>query len=189
MVLETALVEAKQAIAIDPRFKLAVNMSAKSLSDTHLLFDIMTMLGRFNFPPENLTFELTETAKLEDDRIAPQVAALKARGIGLSIDDFGTGQSNLEYLEKLPSDELKVDKRFVQNMAISEESRAVVRATIEIAHSLGKTVVAEGVEDLAVVSALKEMGCDQAQGYFFSPAIPMADLLAMMGGTRKSLNA
>lgn len=189
VVLETALVEAKQAIAIDPRFKLAANMSAKSLSDTHLLFDIMTMLGRFNFPPENLTFELTETAKLEDDRIAPQVAALKARGIGLSIDDFGTGQSNLEYLEKLPSDELKVDKRFVQNMAISEESRAVVRATIEIAHSLGKTVVAEGVEDLAVVSALKEMGCDQAQGYFFSPAIPMADLMAMMGGVRKSLNA
>lgn len=188
VVLETALVEAKPAIAIDPRFMLAVNMSAKSLSDTHLLFDIMTMLGRFSFPPENLTLELTETAKLEDHRIAPQVAALKARGIGLSIDDFGTGQSNLDYIEKLPSSELKVDKRFVQHMATSEESRAVVRATIEIAHSLGKTVVAEGVEDLAVVSALKELGCDQAQGYFFSPAIPMADLLAMMGGVRKSLS-
>lgn len=189
VVLETALVEGKQALAIDPRFKLAVNMSAKSLSDTHLLFDIMTMLGRYGFPAENLTLELTETAKLEDQRIAPQVAALKARGIGLSIDDFGTGQSNLEYIEALPSSELKIDKRFVQHMATSEESRAVVRATIEIAHSLGKTVVAEGVEDLAVAAALKAMGCDQAQGYLFSRAITMPELLAMMGGGRAALNA
>ncbi|OYU42602.1 MAG: hypothetical protein CFE44_23075, partial [Burkholderiales bacterium PBB4] len=189
VVLETALVDGKQAIALDPRFKLAVNMSAKSLSDTHLLFDIMTMLGRYDFPPENLTLELTETAKLEDDRIAPQVAALKARGIGLSIDDFGTGQSNLEYIEKLPSSELKIDKRFVQHMATSEESRAVVRATIEIAHSLGKIVVAEGVEDLDVAASLRAMGCDQAQGYLFSRAIPMPELLAMMGGGRAALNA
>ena len=184
VVMEQALLEGKQAIALDPRFKLAVNMSAKSLSDTHLLFDIMTLLGRFAFPPENLTLELTETAKLEDDRIAPQIAALKARGIGLSIDDFGTGQSNLEYIEKLLSSELKIDKRFVQHMATSEESRAVVRATIEIAHSLGKIVVAEGVEDISVAATLKAMGCDQAQGYLFSRAIPMAELLAMMGGGR-----
>lgn len=189
VVLETALVEGKQAIAVDPRFKLAVNMSAKSLSDTHLLFELMTMLGRFNFPPENLTLELTETAKLEDDRIAPQVAALKARGIGLSIDDFGTGQSNLEYIEKLPSSELKIDKRFVQHMATSEESRAVVRATIEIAHSLGKIVVAEGVEDLEVAATLKAMGCDQAQGYLFSRAISMPALLVMMGERRAARNA
>ncbi len=189
VVMETALQEARQAIALDPRFKLAVNMSAKSLSDTHLLFDMMTLLGRYHFPTENLTLELTETAKLEDDRMAPHIAALKARGIGLSIDDFGTGQSNLEYIEKLPSSELKIDKRFVQHMATSEESRAVVRATIEIAHSLGKVVVAEGVEELAVAAALKAMGCDQAQGFLFSRAIAMPELLAMMGGGRAALNA
>jgi EAL domain-containing protein (putative c-di-GMP-specific phosphodiesterase class I) len=189
VVMESALVDGKQAIALDPRFKLAVNMSAKSLSDTHLLFDIMTLLGRYNFPPENLTLELTETAKLEDHRIAPQIAALKARGIGLSIDDFGTGQSNLEYIEKLPSSELKIDKKFVQHMANSEESRAVVRATIEIAHSLGKVVVAEGVEDLSVAATLRAMGCDQAQGYLFSRAIAMPELLAMMGGGRAALSA
>ncbi|WP_196491786.1 EAL domain-containing protein [Erythrobacter donghaensis] len=189
LVMESALIDGKQAIALDPRFKLAVNMSAKSLSDTHLLFDIMTMLGRYNFPPENLTLELTETAKLEDHRIAPQIAALKARGIGLSIDDFGTGESNLEYIEKLPSSELKIDKKFVQHMAKSDESRAVVRATIEIAHSLGKVVVAEGVEDLEVAATLRAMGCDQAQGYLFSQAIGMPELLAMMGGGRAALNA
>lgn len=188
IVMEAALVEGRKAIALDPSFKLAVNMSAKSLSDTHLLFDMMTMLGRIGFPAENLTLELTETAKLEDKLIAPQIAALKQRGIGLSIDDFGTGQSNLEYLEKLPSSELKIDKRFVQHMASSDESLAVVRATIEIAHSLGKIVVAEGVESQAVAASLRAMGCDQAQGYLFSQAITMPELLVMMGGGRNAVN-
>lgn len=188
IVMETALSDGRKAIALDPSFKLAVNMSAKSLSDTHLLFDMMTMLGRIGFPAENLTLELTETAKLEDKLIAPQIEALKQRGISLSIDDFGTGQSNLEYLEKLPSSELKIDKRFVQHMASSEESRAVVRATIEIAHSLGKVVVAEGVESQAVAATLRAMGCDQAQGYLFSRAIAMPELLAMMGGGRIVVN-
>jgi EAL domain-containing protein (putative c-di-GMP-specific phosphodiesterase class I)/CHASE2 domain-containing sensor protein len=189
IVMEAALVDGRKAIALDPSFKLAVNMSAKSLSDTHLLFDMMTMMGRIGFPAENLTLELTETAKLEDKLIAPQIEALKQRGICLSIDDFGTGQSNLEYLEKLPSSELKIDKKFVQHMASSEESRAVVRATIEIAHSLGKVVVAEGVEDQAVAAALRAMGCDQGQGYLFSRAIAMPELLAMMGGGRIAVNA
>jgi diguanylate cyclase len=188
VVMEAALADGKKAIALDPRFQLAVNMSAKSLSDTHLLFDIMTMLGRYAFPPENLTLELTETAKLEDDRIAAQITALKQRGIGLSIDDFGTGQSNLEYIEKLPSTELKIDKRFVLNMTTSEESMAVVRATIEIAHSLGKIVVAEGVEEASVAAALRAMGCDQAQGYLYAPAISMPDLLVMMGTGRVVVN-
>ncbi|PKP94278.1 MAG: hypothetical protein CVT75_04710 [Alphaproteobacteria bacterium HGW-Alphaproteobacteria-14] len=188
VVMEAALVDGKKAIALDPDFKLAVNMSAKSLSDTHLMFDIMTMLGRHAFPPGNLTLELTETAKLEDERIAPQIAALNQRGISLSIDDFGTGQSNLEYIEKLPSSELKIDKRFVQNMATSEESRAVVRATIEIAHALGKVVVAEGVEDQAVAATLRAMGCDHAQGYLFARAITMPELLSMMGGGRIVVN-
>lgn len=186
LVMERALVDGKLAIAVDPAFKLAINMSAKSLSDTHLLFDIMTMIGRHAFPPENLTLELTETAKLEDVNIAPQIAALKARGICLSIDDFGTGQSNLEYIEKLPSSELKIDRRFVQHLETSEESRAVVRATIEIAHSLGKLVVAEGVEDTAVADTLRAMGCDQAQGYLFSHAISMSALLGMMGERKRA---
>lgn len=189
VVMEAALAAGKHAIALDPAFKLAINMSAKSLSDTYLLFDLMTMLGRHNFPPENLTLELTETAKLEDERIAPQIKALKQRGICLSIDDFGTGQSNLEYIEKLPSSELKIDKKFVQQMATSEESRAVVRATIEIAHSLGKVVVAEGVEDQEVAETLLAMGCDHAQGYLFARAISMPELLAMMGGGRSVVNA
>jgi sensor c-di-GMP phosphodiesterase-like protein len=186
LVFEAALEDGKRAIARDPSFKLAINLSAKSLSDTGFLFEVMTMLGERRFPPSNLTLELTETAKLSDRSMAPQIEALRQRGITLSIDDFGTGQSNLEYLEKLPSAELKIDKRFVQQMAISNESRVVVRATIEIARTLGKVVVAEGVEDEATAAELRALGCHQAQGYLYSPAVAMPQLLKLMDqGTLK----
>jgi diguanylate cyclase len=159
-------------------------MSAKSLSDTDFLFDMMILLGEHRFPGKNLTLELTETAKLDDVGIAAQIRSLRQRNISLSIDDFGTGQSNLEYLEKIPSNELKIDKRFVQGMKTSEESKAIVRATIEIAHSLGKVVVVEGIEDQAMAAELAAMACDQGQGFLFSPAVPMEQLVAMMRKTR-----
>lgn len=186
IVMEVALKDARDALKQDSNFKLAVNMSAKSLSDTDFLFDMMTLLGQHRFPGKNLTLELTETAKLDDARIANQIKALQQRNISLSVDDFGTGQSNLEYLETLPSNELKIDKRFVQGMVSSEESKAIVRATIEIAHSLGKVVVAEGVETEEIAAELKAMHCDQGQGYLFSQAVPMGDLIALMEKSRSA---
>lgn len=180
IVMDVALKDARRALAVDPGFKLAVNMSAKSLSDTDFLFDMMTLLGRHHFPGRNLTLELTETAKLDDAGIAAQIKALQQRHISLSIDDFGTGQSNLEYLETVPSHELKIDKRFVQGLATSEESKAIVRATIEIAHSLGKVVVAEGVESEAIAAELRAMHCDMGQGYHFAKAIRMEELVEIM---------
>lgn len=184
IVMEVALKDARDALKVDPNFKLAINMSAKSLSDTDFLFDMMTLLGQHRFPGRNLTLELTETAKLDDARIADQIKALRQRNISLSIDDFGTGQSNLEYLETLPSNELKIDKRFVQGMGSSDESAAIVRATIEIAHSLGKVVVAEGIESEDVANELRAMHCDQGQGFLFAQAISMRELVAMMRGRR-----
>jgi EAL domain-containing protein (putative c-di-GMP-specific phosphodiesterase class I) len=180
IVMDVALRDAREALKVDRDFKLAINMSAKSLADTDFLFDMMTLLGQHRFPGRNLTLELTETAKLDDAHIAPQIKALQQRSISLSIDDFGTGQSNLEYLETLPSNELKIDKRFVQGMASSEESKAIVRATIEIAHSLGKVVVAEGVESEEIAAELREMHCDQGQGYLFAQAIGMRQLVQLM---------
>ncbi|MFL0669969.1 MAG: EAL domain-containing protein [Erythrobacter sp.] len=180
IVMDVALRDAREALKVDADFKLAINMSAKSLSDTDFLFDMMTLLGQHRFPGKNLTLELTETAKLDDARIAGQIKALQQRNISLSVDDFGTGHSNLEYLELLPSNELKIDKRFVQGMTSSEESKAIVRATIEIAHSLGKVVVAEGVESEAIAACLREMRCDQGQGYLFAKAIPMRQLVEMI---------
>lgn len=184
IVMDVALRDAREALKVDRDFKLAINMSAKSLSDTDFLFDMMTLLGQHRFPGRNLTLELTETAKLDDARIASQIRALQQRNISLSVDDFGTGHSNLEYLESLPSNELKIDKRFVQGMASSEESKAIVRATIEIAHSLGKVVVAEGVETTEILAELLEMRCDQGQGYLFAQAIPMRQLVDMMSKER-----
>jgi diguanylate cyclase len=180
IVMDVALKDAREALKVDPEFKLAVNMSAKSLSDTDFMFDMMTLLGHHRFPGRNLTLELTETAKLDDTRIAGQIKALRQRNISLAIDDFGTGQSNLEYLESLPSNELKIDKRFVKGMASSGESKAIVRATIEIAHSLGKIVVAEGIESEDVADELRAMHCDQGQGFLFSPAVPIRDLIGIM---------
>lgn len=180
IVMDVALKDAREALKADPDFKLAINMSAKSLSDTDFLFDMMTLLGQHRFPGKNLTLELTETAKLDDARIAGQIKALQQRNISLSVDDFGTGHSNLEYLEKLPSNELKIDKRFVQGMTSSEESKAIVRATIEIAHSLGKVVVAEGVETEEIAADLREMHCDHGQGYLFAKAMPMRQLVEMI---------
>lgn len=180
IVMDVALRDARAALKVNPDFKLAINMSAKSLSDTDFLFDMMTLLGQHRFPGKNLTLELTETAKLDDARIAGQIKALQQRNIALSVDDFGTGHSNLEYLEKLPSNELKIDKRFVQGMASSEESKAIVRATIAIAHSLGKVVVAEGVETEEIAAELRDMECDHGQGYLFAKAIPMEQLVEMI---------
>lgn len=184
IVMEVALKDAREALRVDPDFKLAINMSAKSLSDNDFLFDMMTLLGAHRFAGKNLTLELTETAKLDDARIAGQIKALQQRNISLSVDDFGTGHSNLEYLESLPSNELKIDKRFVQGMASSEESKAIVRATIEIAHSLGKVVVAEGVENEQIAAELREMHCDHGQGYLFAQAIPMRQLVEMIRKNR-----
>lgn len=170
VVMETALMEGKQAIALDPRFKLAVNMSAKSLSDTHLMFDIMTMLGRYDFPPENLTLELTETAKLEDDRIAPQVAALKARGIGLSIDDFGTGQSNLEYIEN-PNGAAPLRRAAKGNVAAVEACKAGAQSrALELAAEI-EAVRAAGAHSLReIAQKLNERHIEAPRGGSWHPS-------------------
>jgi len=101
--------------------------------------------------------------------------------VRLSVDDFGIGHASLHYLRRIPADEVKIDRSFVANMDTSQEDRALVRTSIEMIHSLGRTAVAEGVETQAVVALLREMGCDAAQGYLFGKAVPMDDLLPQLG--------
>jgi EAL domain-containing protein (putative c-di-GMP-specific phosphodiesterase class I) len=109
------------------------------------------------------------------------LGGLKRMGVKLSVDDFGIGHASLHYLRRIPADEVKIDRSFVTMMDSSAEDRALVRTSIEMIHSLGRTAVAEGVENQAVVDLLREMGCDAAQGYFFAKAMPMDDLLPRMG--------
>jgi EAL domain-containing protein (putative c-di-GMP-specific phosphodiesterase class I) len=120
-----------------------------------------------------LTIEITETSSLIDRAEAVHnLSLLRDLGFRLSIDDFGTGEASLAYLADLPSDELKIDRRFVSRLLTSERDRAIVGSTISLAHALGQQVVAEGIEDLATFQLLAELGCDQAQGYYLSKPQP-----------------
>ena len=103
---------------------------------------------------------------------------LSEQGFKLSIDDFGTGYSSLAYLKRLPVDELKIDKSFVMGMVTDEDDAKIVRSTIDLAHNLGLTVVAEGVETAAVMELLRALTCDEAQGYHISRPLPVDDFLA-----------
>jgi EAL domain-containing protein (putative c-di-GMP-specific phosphodiesterase class I) len=109
---------------------------------------------------------------------------LRNMGVGISIDDFGTGYSSLAYLKRLPVDELKIDRSFVSHMALDDNDAAIVRSTIGLAHDLGLTVVAEGVEDQAAWDLLSSLGCDIAQGYYVSRPMPAEDLAQWLDAWR-----
>jgi EAL domain-containing protein (putative c-di-GMP-specific phosphodiesterase class I) len=137
------------------------------------------LIARWGTQRERLTLELTEGAIVETS--APAVLAqLHDMGVRLSIDDYGTGYSSLAYLQRLPTDEIKIDRSFVTSLATVADDAIIVGSTIELGHRLGLTVVAEGVEDEAVAGLLVEYGCDFAQGYLFgrpAPAEKLTDVL------------
>jgi EAL domain-containing protein (putative c-di-GMP-specific phosphodiesterase class I)/CHASE2 domain-containing sensor protein len=181
-VLNRAISQARRALAVDPSFKIAINISALDLRDPMFVSQVEQLLAAYRFPAANLVLEITETAPIEnDDAIAATFEGLKRLGVKLSVDDFGIGHASLHYLRRIPADEVKIDRSFVTLMDTSIEDRALVRTSIEMIHSLGRTAVAEGVENQAVVDLLREMGCDAAQGYFFAKAMPMDQLLARLG--------
>jgi EAL domain-containing protein (putative c-di-GMP-specific phosphodiesterase class I) len=129
------------------------------------------------FSINRLMIEVTETAAMSAKcKISECLARLHALGAQLSIDDFGTGYSSLVKLHQLPFSELKIDKSFVLDCASNRESRILVRAMIDLAHSLRMNVVAEGVETLEVMDRLREWGCDIAQGYFIGSPMPLEDV-------------
>jgi diguanylate cyclase (GGDEF)-like protein/PAS domain S-box-containing protein len=155
---------------------MAVNVSARSLRRSSGLPETVAELTEtWGTPPDRLTLELTEGALIET--AAPSVLTrLHDMGERLSIDDFGTGYSSLAYLQRLPVDELKVDKSFVTSLATTGDDAIIVRSTIDLAHNLGLRVVAEGVEDENVLKTLVEYGCDAAQGYLFGRPVPVGEL-------------
>ncbi len=181
-VLNRAIGQARRALAVDPNFKIAINISALDLRSPLFVSQVEHLLAAYRFPAANLVLEITETAPIENDEvIAGVLGGLKRMGVKLSVDDFGIGHASLHYLRRIPADEVKIDRSFVTMMDSSPEDRALVRTSIEMIHSLGRAAVAEGVETQGVVDLLREMGCDCAQGYFFAKAMPMDDLLSRLG--------
>ena len=146
---------------------LSVNLSVRNLQEKELPERLAQVLVSTGIDPRHLQIELTESVIMEDPVRADTVfRLLHEQGIGLSIDDFGTGYSSLVHLKQLPVSEIKIDRCFVQDMVSNESDAAIVRATIDLGHTLGMRVVAEGVEDEPSLKLLRTMGCDIAQGYF-----------------------
>ncbi|GLY63596.1 putative bifunctional diguanylate cyclase/phosphodiesterase [Amycolatopsis taiwanensis] len=168
-VLKEALIRVRKWMDEGLRMSVAVNLSVRCLADEDFPAKVTKALQEFEVPPELLTFELTESGVMADPQKAlPILRELHTLGIVLAVDDFGTGYSSLAYLRQLPVDEVKIDKSFVLGMGTDLGDLAVVRSIVELGHSLGLTVVAEGVEEDIARDQLEAMGCDVAQGYLIS---------------------
>ncbi|HEX8445846.1 MAG TPA: EAL domain-containing protein, partial [Sphingomonas sp.] len=176
-VLDTAIHTAATINGHGMPFSVAVNLSVRVLEDPELLDRIAGLLARYALAPNLLTLEITETAALSGSRRSIEVLeALRATGVGLSIDDYGTGFSNLENLRTIPASEIKIDRSFVDAIEHSRADAVMVRSTIHMAHSLGQAVVAEGVERAETLAMLRQMGCDQVQGYLTGRPMKFAAL-------------
>jgi diguanylate cyclase (GGDEF)-like protein/PAS domain S-box-containing protein len=180
-VLDSALRECQQWLADGRDLSVAVNVSARCLLDLKFPAEVARMLADRDVAAGRLVLEITESAIMADpDRALEVLNHLHASGVRLSIDDFGTGYSSMAYLKNLPVDELKVDRSFVTHMREQHKGHTIVRSTVDLAHNLGLTVVAEGVEDEATWLALNELGCDAVQGYHLARPMSATDLTAWL---------
>ncbi len=157
-------------------FKLAVNVSIKQIHDSDMVATVEQILSKTNLPASSLTLELTENMVMENAESNIELLHnLKALGLKLAIDDFGTGYSSLSYLQRFPLDELKIDRSFIEEVQTAEDRAPIVRAMVSLAHDLGMTVVAEGIETEIQLNHMKQLNCELFQGYFCSkPIVPKA---------------
>jgi diguanylate cyclase len=177
------------AAAINKRgldFGIAVNLSARLMSDKGFTLRLSALLARHGLPPQHLTLELTETAALTGSGDGlDMITRLRDLGVNIAIDDYGTGLSTLEYLKKIPANEIKIDQSFVKGIADNRSDRLMVQSTIGLAHSLGRKVVAEGVEHRDILDLLIEMGCDIAQGFAIGRPMSLESLTKRIASDRK----
>ena len=165
---------------------IAINLAAANILDAALPEMVGERLAHHGVPGERLTCELSEHTVMADPRRATEVLQrLRALGVRLSLDDFGTGHSSLAYLKDLPLDEVKIDRAFVSGMVGDANDALIVRSTIDLARNLGLEVVAEGVEGEDVLDRLRTLHCDEAQGFHLSRPLPpeaLVDWLACWAG-------
>ena len=167
-------------------FGIAVNLSARMLSDRRLPERVAAVLGRHGLNADKLTLELTETAAISGTGNGIDLLnRLRDLGVRIAIDDYGTGLSTLDYLKKMPATEIKIDQSFIKTMRDNRSDLIMVQSTIALAHSLGRTVVAEGVEDPRSLEQLRDMECDIAQGFIVGRPMSFDELVRRMNGERK----
>jgi diguanylate cyclase (GGDEF)-like protein len=167
--------------------RIAVNLSARDLSDASLPAAIVELLDAEGVAAADLAVEVTESSVMADPALGSRILReLREVGVAVAIDDFGTGHSSLAQLERLPADELKIDKSFVRTLREGSVDEVIVRAAIELGHELGLKVVAEGVEDAATWRLLERLRCDAIQGYFVSRPLPAAALPAWIDAWTKT---
>ena len=164
-----------------PGVGVSVNVSADTVLDASFVTEVARVLAATGVPSRLLTLELTESVLLQDPMLAAErMAELRALGLELAVDDFGTGYSSLTYLRGLPVDEVKIDKGFVDGLATDRADRAVVKAVVEIAHTLGLRVVAEGTEHEEQLDVLRTLGVDEVQGFLHARPMPAAEVSAWL---------
>jgi EAL domain-containing protein (putative c-di-GMP-specific phosphodiesterase class I) len=177
-VLEKAVSAASSINKRGYPFNVAVNLSARLLTDKQLAMRVAALLARHGLEPKRLTLELTETTELADGGEAlDMLTRLRNLGVEISIDDYGTGLSTLDYLKRIPANEIKIDQTFVKGLCDNRSDRLMVQSTIGLAHSLERRVVAEGVEEREILDSLAEMECDLAQGFIIGRPMSIESLL------------
>jgi len=185
-VLEKAVAAASQINKRAKSFNIAVNLSARLLTDKGFTLRLSALLARHGLSPHHLTLELTETAALANTGEGlDMIGRLRDLGVNISIDDYGTGQSTLDYLKKIPANELKIDQSFVKGIVDNRSDRLMVQSTIGLAHSLGRKVVAEGVEHRDILDALVELDCDIAQGFAIGRPMSLESLAKRVLASRR----
>ena len=180
-VLDSAVLEAGRWAAAGRPLGVAVNLSVRHLTDLQLPTQVDAVLRRHGLPARSLTLEVTESTIMNDTaRAVTVLTGLRALGVRIAVDDYGTGYSSLAYLRQLDVDELKIDRSFIGNLTGSDNDEVIVRSTIELGHNLGLVVVAEGVEHAETWARLRELGCDVVQGYYVSRPLPADEFEAWL---------
>ncbi|NYH14726.1 EAL domain-containing protein (putative c-di-GMP-specific phosphodiesterase class I) [Paraburkholderia bryophila] len=160
---------------------IAVNVSAQQFREPDFVDKVVTIIGRTGARPNRLKLELTESVLVDNVQdIIQKMAALKARGVVFSLDDFGIGYSSLSYLKRLPLDQLKIDRSFVRDVLVDPNDAVIARTIVALAHSLGLGVIAEGVETEAQRDFLAAAGCHAYQGYYFCRPLPVEGFEALL---------
>ena len=185
-VLDQAIGAAAELARKGYEFGIAVNLSARMLNDRQLPERVAAVLGRHGLPANKLTLELTETAAISGiGHGIDLLVRLRDLGVRIAIDDYGTGLSTLDYLKKMPASEIKIDQSFIKTMRDNRSDLIMVQSTIALAHSLGRTVVAEGVEDPHSLEQLRTMDCDIAQGFIVGRPMSFDEMFRRLKSERK----